>query len=170
MSSAPKSDLGTADTAMQSPKTQPMDGAPKPPQSGRDLGTADTAMQQSKTQPMDGAPRPPPQPSKTQPMDGAPKGQPQNDVRKFSDEHDAAMKREIDAMKAAQREPKSPEKQQAYQDAKRAAEPYKIEATRAERNARVEAQKQYDDAAGKLNAAKAARDKLPEEYPSPRAG
>jgi hypothetical protein len=150
VSPASKSDLGTADTAMQSPKTQPMDGAPRPPQPGRDLGTADTAMQQSKTQP----------------MDGAPKGQPQNDVRKFSDEHNAAMKREIDAMKAAQRNLESPEKQQAYQDAKRAAEPYKIEATRSERNARVEAQKQYDEAASNLNAAKAARDKLPENTPA----
>ncbi|MBA2126328.1 hypothetical protein DLM45_08835 [Hyphomicrobium methylovorum] len=194
ISSASKSDLGTADTAMRSPKTQPMDGAPKPPQPGkdlgmadtamqpgktqpmdgapkraqpgRDLGTADTAMQSPKTQPMDGAPRPPPQASKSQPMDGTPKGQPQNDVKNFSDEHKAAMKREIDAMKAAQRDPKSAEKQQDYQDAKRAAEPYKIDATRAERDVRVEAQKHYDDAVTNLNAAKAARDKLPENTPA----
>ncbi|WP_144061241.1 hypothetical protein [Hyphomicrobium denitrificans] len=169
VSPAPKSDLGTADTAMQQSKTQPMDGASKPPQPGRDLGTAGTAMQPSKTQPMEGAPKPPPQAGKTQPMDAAPKGQQQNDVRKFSDEHNAAMNREIEAMKAAQRDPKSPEKQQAYQDAKRAAEPYKIEATRSERNARVEAQKQYDDAVTNFNAAKAARDKVPESDTAARA-
>jgi hypothetical protein len=147
--------------------TRPMN---KPsPSANKDLGMADTAMQQSKTQPLNGAPKPPPQASKTQPMDGAPKGQPQNDVRKFSDEHNAAMNREIEAMKAAQRDPKSPEKQQAYQDAKRAAEPYKIEATRNERNARVEAQKQYDNSVTNFNAAKAARAKVPESDTAARA-
>jgi hypothetical protein len=147
--------------------TRPMN---KPsPSADKDLGMADTAMQQSKTQPMEGAPKPPPQASKTQPMDAAPKGQPQNDVRKFSDEHNAAMNREIEAMKAAQRDPKSPEKQQAYQDAKRAAEPYKIEATRNQRNARVQAQKQYDDGVTNFNAAKAARDKVPESDTAARA-
>lgn len=165
----PGKDVAAAEPPMASPKAGTLDRVqekPVSPAPKSDLGTSDTAMQQSKTQPMDGTPKPPPPASKTQPMDGAPKGAPQNDVRKFSDEHNAAMKREIDAMKAAQRDPKSPEKQQAYQDAKRAAEPYKIEATQSERNVRVEAQKQYDDAVTNLNAAKAARDKLPENTPA----
>jgi hypothetical protein len=146
--------------------TRPMN---KPaPSADKDLGMADTAMQ-SKTQPMNGAPKPPPQVSKTQPMEGAPRGQPQNDIANFSDEHKAAMKREVDALHAAMNDQDSLEKRQAYRDAQREAEPYKIEATRAERNARVEAQKQYDDAVIDFKAAKAARDQIPASNTAARA-
>ena len=146
-------DLGTADTAMQPSKTQPMDGAPKPPQQGKDLGMADTARQQSKTQPMEGAPKLPEQ----------------TPAQPYTDELRAAAKREFDAFKELQKDPKSTEKQQAFQEAQRAADEHRIEATRAERNARVEAEKRYGEAEAEFDAAKAARDKTPETDAAGRA-
>ena len=88
-------------------------------------------MQQSKTQPIGSAP---PKPSEQPPS------------KPYSDELQAAAKREFDAFKELQKDPKSPEKQQAFQEAQRAADEHRIEATRAERNARVEAEKRYGDA------------------------
>ena len=57
--------------------------------------------------------------------------------------------------------PNSSAKQQAFQEAQRAADEHRIEATRAERNARVEAEKRYGEAETEFDAAKANRDKVP---------
>ena len=110
---------------------------------GNDLGMADTGVQQSKTQPMEGAPKPPPQTPATP----------------YSDEHLAAAKREFEAFKKLQDDPKSVEKQQAFQDAQRAADAHRIEATRTERNARVDAEKRYNEADAAFDSAKADYDK-----------
>ena len=136
------------------PSPRPMNPVAQP---GRDLGTADTAMQ-SKTQPMEGAPKPPPQASKTQPMDATPKPTPSTP---YTDEHLAAVKREAEAFKNLQNDPDSSAKQQAFQEAQRAADEHRIEATRAERNARVEAEQRYGEAETEFDAAKANRDKVP---------
>ena len=110
--------------------------------------------------------------TRSQPMDGAPpKPSEQTPSKPYSDELQAAAKREFDAFKELQKDPKSPEKQQAFQEAQRAADEHRIEATRAERNARVEAEKRYGDAEAEFDAAKAARDKdARNRYGGPRRG